>query len=188
MGSKERVVRDVNAAEAIKVSNRFGGLEGEEEKEKASEETVRDGDNKENENSMNLNLEDSSRRFGSEVTFGAKGVSGNQTLNKTGYRDKKMGNARGPNPKARNVGPARGRVFGPIRGETELSMSGKRLRVEKETVGRPGGAFTGIEKDTGHGEKQSGLQIQPASMANLSLEISVSQMEKGEEPLEEVEA
>lgn len=37
--------------------------------------------------------------------------------------------------------PIRGLVFGPSRGESELSASGKRLRVENEIVGRPGGVF-----------------------------------------------
>lgn len=37
--------------------------------------------------------------------------------------------------------PTRGLIFGPTRGESRLSESGKRLRVERVDLGRAGGIF-----------------------------------------------
>ena len=44
-------------------------------------------------------------------------------------------------PKKSTNRPVRGLVFGPTMGETNLSTSGKRLRVENSDAGRPGGVF-----------------------------------------------
>lgn len=146
-GSRVREARNGSAVEIIKVSNRFGGLGEEGETEKLEEEVGRDGANKENENTINLSLRGSSRMFGKDVSFAAKEGNDKHMSIKVGQKDKKAGNLRGPNPfkfKSRNVGPTRGLVFGPTRGEIGLSMSGKRLRVENECVGRPGGAFAGV--------------------------------------------
>lgn len=43
-------------------------------------------------------------------------------------------------PKYQNR-PVRGLIFGPTKGELELSESGKRLRIEGDSVGRAGGVF-----------------------------------------------
>lgn len=190
-GSKGEEMSEVNVTPAIEVSNRFGGLVDEEQVEEPIEETGRDGANKENENTMNLNQTDPSKRFGTEAFFTAKGRHENLGLNKTGHKEKKAGNVRGPNPlrvKQKNVGPMRGQIFGPTRGETELSMSGKRLRVEREIVGRPGGVFTGDESKTGHGELHDDPQAQPVSKANSAEKKGDTRMELGGESPEGGEA
>ncbi|KAG7564109.1 Ribonuclease H domain [Arabidopsis suecica] len=57
----------------------------------------------------------------------------------------KQVSSNGPKGKHQKVlRPMRGLVFGPTREEIELSASGKRLRVEKESWGRPGGRFTSV--------------------------------------------
>ena len=51
-----------------------------------------------------------------------------------------------------------------------MSASGKRLRVEKESIGRPGGVFTGVsdvegkERNPDHAEEQRSMQVQIAQM------------------------
>lgn len=45
--------------------------------------------------------------------------------------------------KVKYVGFIRGFVYGLVRGEIELSVNGKRLRIERESVGRFGGVFVG---------------------------------------------
>lgn len=167
VGSRPREARKENVVEKVTVSNRFGGLSEEGVTENPSDDVERDDENKENENSANLSSAASSGVFGKNLSFAAKGVSGNQTLPKFGVKDKGTGKIRGPNllkPKSRNVGPIRGLVFGPTRGETGLSVSGKRLRVENASVGRPGGVFAGVgelrrdEKDTKQGGEQRKLE------------------------------
>lgn len=155
---QNREVRKETTVEMIKVSNRFGGLCEEGETKKPVEDGGEDGENKENENTMNLSSIGSSRVFGKEMAFVAKGDNGNQKSTKVGHKEKKAGNSRGSNPlkfKLQNVGPTRGLVFSPTRSETELMMSGKRLRVESESVGRPGGVFAGLEE---FGRKEQGTE------------------------------
>lgn len=73
-------------------------------------------------------------------------------------------------------------------------MSGKRLRVENECVGRPGGAFAGVgeigrnEKGTEHGGEDREVQEQPATTANLSLDDSEARMGQDGESSKRVEA
>lgn len=37
--------------------------------------------------------------------------------------------------------PTSGLIFGPVKGDLEMSATGKRLRVERGNVGRSGGSF-----------------------------------------------
>lgn len=75
-------------------------------------------------------------------------------------------------------------MYGPTRGEIDLSVSGKRLRVEKESVGRPGGAFTGDgeldenEKSSDHAGEQRSIQahIEMAETPLMDLEPSGGQV------------
>ncbi|KAL8158779.1 hypothetical protein V2J09_000316 [Rumex salicifolius] len=53
-----------------------------------------------------------------------------------------------PKPR-RQSRPTRGLVFGPTRGERELTLTGKRLRVENRSSGRPGGAFVNAASPMG---------------------------------------
>lgn len=57
--------------------------------------------------------------------------------------NKKVGDSVGPKHQTFKPNrPTRGLIFGPTRGEVELSESGKRLWIEKSNVGRLGGSFT----------------------------------------------
>ncbi|KAF3506914.1 hypothetical protein F2Q69_00005544 [Brassica cretica] len=104
---------------------------------------------------MNLSSGELSKVHGKAILFGAtKKVrpfavtekQGNQPIIRLGPKEKKASNLRSlklQKPKLKHVGPTLGLVYGPARGEIELSVSGKRLRIEKESVGRPGGSFAG---------------------------------------------
>lgn len=103
----------------------------------------------------------------------------------------------GPNPlklKSKHNGPTRGLVFGPTRDEVGLSMSGKRLRVEKENIGRPGGAFAGVgeieinEKVIDHGGEQRKVQAQTATMETPTMDESGLQVGQDGEGSKRVEA
>ncbi|XP_024006073.1 uncharacterized protein LOC112082788 [Eutrema salsugineum] len=60
--------------------------------------------------------------------------------------------------------PTRGLIFGPTRGEVTLSTSGKHLRVESGSVGRPGGRFESVEE---------AKKMEEVVTANLSTEVAV---------------
>ncbi|KAF2593785.1 hypothetical protein F2Q70_00044184 [Brassica cretica] len=108
----------------IRVSNRFGGLNVEEDMEEQVEESGNREENKENENTTNIVSGGASKETGKEFSFGKNGNIGNQQPARLGPKDKKISNMRGPNPsktKLRNVGPMRGLVFGPISGESGMS-------------------------------------------------------------------
>ncbi|KAF3559403.1 hypothetical protein F2Q69_00015751 [Brassica cretica] len=159
IGSKSRGARQQSMSEEIRVLNRFGGLNVEEDMEEQVEESGNREENKENENTTNIVSGGASKETGKEFSFGENGNRGNQQPARLSPKDKKISNMRGPNPsktKLRNVGPMRDLVFGPISGESGLSARGKRLRVEKENVGQPGGVFVGDgeldrnEKNYGH--------------------------------------
>lgn len=61
-------------------------------------------------------------------------------------RDKRFSSQKGidsvgPKTKVKSTRPTRGLIFGLTKGEGQLSESGKRLRVEREGMGRAGGVF-----------------------------------------------
>lgn len=196
IGSKSRGARQESMSEEIRVSNRFGGLNVEEDMEEQVEESGNREENKENENTTNIVSEGASKETGKEFSFGNNGNRGNRQPARLGPKDKKISNIRGPNPhtKLRNVGPMRGLVFGPISGESGLSARGKRLRVEKENVGRPGGVFAGDgeldrnEKNSGHVYDKNNTQVQFSEMENLELNEAEASASQGREVLESVEA
>jgi len=184
-------------SEEIRVSNRFGGLNVEEDMEEQVEESGNREENKENENTTNIVSGGASKETGKEFSFGKNGNRGNQQPARLGPKDKKISNIRGSNPsktKLRNVGPMCGLVFGPISGESGLSARGKRLRVEKENVGRPGGVFAGDgeldrnEKNSGHVYDKSNAQEQLAEMENLELDEVEASASQGREVLKSVVA
>lgn len=189
--SKERVL------EEIRTSNKFGGLNEEGVMEENVEVAVREEENKENENSINLRAGGSRERNGKKMMFAANGNKGNQTSVRMGLKERKGSNWKSPNfqkPKSKSAGPTRGLVFGPTKGEIELSVSGKRLRVEKESVGRPGGAFSGdgdldgAERDPDHGYKQRNMQAQVERKESLQLEESEVRVGRAGESSMNVEA
>ncbi|KAL0707411.1 hypothetical protein Bca4012_073837 [Brassica carinata] len=166
-GRKTREVRKEGVLEEIRVSNRFGGLEEEGETDELAEVGVREEGNKENENTVNLSLGGSSKVHGKAMTFVANEKKEKHASVRLGPKEKKTSNMRSPHfqmPKSKPVGPTRGLVYGPTKEEIDMSVSGKRLRVEKETVSRPGGAFAGVrdvegkERNPDHAGEQSNMQ------------------------------
>lgn len=104
--------------------------------------------------------------------------------NKNVQRDKraggnKAGEAIGPKPRQTNSNrPVRGLVFGPTRREVELSNSGKRMRMEEGTVGRPGGVFS-TESSRRVDDGVSVQKMETATENSLSVALAVgSQREK----------
>lgn len=75
-----------------------------------------------------------------------------------------------------------------------MSASGKRLRVEKESIGRPGGVFTGVsdvegkERSPDHAEEQRSMQVQIAQMETPQIATSDSCVEQVGEALTGTEA
>ncbi|XP_018466068.2 uncharacterized protein LOC108837533 [Raphanus sativus] len=137
----------------ILVSNSFGRLMEDLESPEIRQEAVGQGENKENEiikenaniqihknQTMSVNRE-------SGVIFSAG--NSNETRPKVNPLavKKNGGSYKGPDNKITKPKsvvksrPMRGLVFGPTGGGIELSSNGKRLRVEKENLGRAGGPF-----------------------------------------------
>ena len=162
--------------EKINVSNRFGSLTGSRETDELRDDVGREEENKENENTVNINLGGSSIIFGKVMAFAATGGKGNQSTTRLGLKEKKANNLRSPilqRPKPKPFGPMHGLIYGPARGEVNLSLSGKRLRVEKERIERRGGVFAGdegvdgSEKNPEHGSDQRHIPAQLDLTENL---------------------
>lgn len=139
VGKNAREARKEGVLEEIQVSNRFGGLEEEKEIEKQVEGDVREEEDKENKEISNISSGGSNRGHEKGITFAASGKKGPVDPIRVGQKERKANNSRNPSslkPKSRSVGPTRGLVYGPIRGEIDMSVNGKRLRVEAESVGR----------------------------------------------------
>ncbi|XP_013654546.1 uncharacterized protein LOC106359378 [Brassica napus] len=159
-GSQTRGVQKQSVPEEIRVSNRFGGLHVEGEVEDQVEESERREENKENENNTNVRAGELKKTMEKEFSFGNNGNKENNQSARLGHMEKKIRNTRGPNvlkTKQKNVGPMRGLVFGPISGESGLSVRGKRLRVEEKNIGRLGGAFVGDGKSDSNEENSNDM-------------------------------
>ncbi|XP_048634174.1 uncharacterized protein LOC125608229 [Brassica napus] len=196
-GRRTREVRKEGVLEELSVSNRFGGLEDEGEKEELAEVGVRKEGNKENENTENLNWEGPSRVHGKTMTFVANEKEENQASIRLGPKVRKASNMRSTQsqkPKSKLIGPTRGLVYGPTTEGIDMSASGKRLRVEKESIGRPGGVFTGVsdvegkERSPDHAEEQRSMQVQIAQMETPQIATSDSCVEQVGEALTGTEA
>ncbi|EOA22883.1 hypothetical protein CARUB_v10003615mg [Capsella rubella] len=131
----------------VTISNNFGDLEVDMESEGLRQEGDIREENKENEIIPNQNINGDDGVQGKLVVFGmteatkASGPSGGCKEIRTGPNKNVVGNGLRPNlPKLAK--PTRGLVFGLVRGELQMSVKGKRLRMDKGTVGRPGGLFT----------------------------------------------
>lgn len=99
-GRRTREVRKEGVLEELSVSNRFGGLEDEGEKEELAEVGVRKEGNKENENTGNLNWEGLSRVHGKTMTFVANEKEENQASIRLGPKVRKASNEKYTVPKA----------------------------------------------------------------------------------------
>lgn len=134
-------------SEIIEISNRYGELDKDNESVEEREDVLLLEENKENNSGMNIakqgnrfNLKDGGNIMGSN---GKGKVMGKGGLPQRKADIKKTNVVNGPKPKQTKViRPTRGLIFGPTSKEITLSESGKRLRVEHESLGRPGGVFS----------------------------------------------
>ncbi|EOA15074.1 hypothetical protein CARUB_v10028438mg, partial [Capsella rubella] len=141
--------REINLNEApsvkesaqIPISNSFGMLEDQNMSTESRPVACVTGDNKENEYPVKFSSKEKHMghvRMGPRRETGEKGPLSNKEAGKNRKaRVFKTGETTGP--KYTQLKPTRGLVFGPTRGEVELSASGKRMRVESIMVGRAGG-------------------------------------------------
>lgn len=155
----------------ILTSNRFGELAIDTESPGTREVADLEGVDKENVNTLNLQVMERSESQGTTMDSG-KGLDKRPSVHKTGPNDKRAGKKKAttshkPNAKTGLNRPMRGLIFGPTRGELERSESGKRLRVEPGSVGRVGGVYTETGELSGDGGSR-----------NLSLEAKSAEMSK----------
>lgn len=129
-GSNRRVLTRNKAIENVTVSNRFGNLEEDLTSFELREEDIRPNDNKENENLVNQRSQAKSASKAKLVVFEA-GVDEGSGGVREGSTEKRVGinkamEKNGPKPKnSKGLEPTRGLIFGPTRGEVELSANGK---------------------------------------------------------------
>lgn len=128
------------------VSNSFSGLAVEEVQE-GSNEMTEEGEDKENENTINM----AGQRYGAGSSSG-KLKAGRLGFNQSGYRTGEFEKKAGGQKTVKSMGvkikygkghsSTRGLVFGPLGGDSGGVVSGKRLRVEHGNIGRAGGTYT----------------------------------------------
>ncbi|KAG2247637.1 hypothetical protein Bca52824_087265 [Brassica carinata] len=180
--SKLRGERNDDRRREVMVSNRFGTLAAEGEMEEHEELGGKDDANKENENTLNITNGDASGGREKTITFGAMGNQGNKKGGRLSSREK-PNTQRSPSfikPKTKFSGPSRGLIYGPIRGDIDLSVSGKRLRVERESVGRPGGAFAG------EGEVEENEQSPESASMEKNMQMELLPLDETEPRLDQV--
>lgn len=84
-----------------------------------------------------------SKGFNGPKTRGKGKRNGHDKAHEGGTTRHKQSNISRPTP---------GLIFGPTRGEIELSVNGKRLRVERDNVGRAGGSVETVRSGDGREE------------------------------------
>lgn len=135
--------------ENIMVSNKFGGLSEDMVSTEMRKVAISSAGNKENSLMINQSGKGKGIAINKEIT--GSGIAGksqngtkmsNQNSRAYGIRPIKPNENAGQKAKQVRINkPTRGLVFGPTRGEFELTRSGKRIRVESNSAGRPGGIF-----------------------------------------------
>ncbi|CAL9241589.1 unnamed protein product [Arabidopsis halleri] len=150
-GGNQRRNGDINSqitGSGIASANRFSGLITDLSEKEINAGITVNGANKENEGVANVpNIPRSVvQEKGSFNSGGPGGFKGGELEKKSnGPRVWKNNGPKNRNPHSPR--PARGLVFGPTREEKVLASSGKRLRVENGSMGRPGGIFTAGRED-----------------------------------------
>ncbi|CAL9223353.1 unnamed protein product [Arabidopsis halleri] len=172
----EQSLREIPTNQGMEISNRFGGLDQDAGSSEIREVAVLTGANKENEYGSLKTRSDLRAPQVKEGSFNLqieKGKGGT----KNGPKWRRNGGLKivEPNgPKQKLVvsnKPARGLIFGPTKGEEVIATSGKRLRVETESVGRPGGVY-GSERDVQLAQGASSLtEVQIANPTQLQVEM-----------------
>lgn len=165
----------------IAVSNKFGSLGVDVETQHLRKETINSGEDKENENTTNHVNQSRSVAQGNGG-FPGRNLERSKGGARVGLKERKAATAKpmevnGPKFKQARINkPMRGLVFGPAKGEALFSSSGKRLRVEGDSLGLTGGALglNGGESveggdhrmtDSGEsGDSQNALAIVPTCM------------------------
>ena len=182
-GGPVRAYREVNKgkeAENIQLTNSFGnleeGLETLELREgiKETGEVIKViGENKENEYPLNQGNNGKRDSQVKGVVFGMERDK-SRSGPKEKHKEKRVSSVKGPDksgirPKQNNLGgPTTGLVFGPTRDEHVMSSTGKRLRIERDNVGRSGGRFE-IPSLENSGTEGSG-QIRDGEVSNMQTE------------------
>ncbi|CAL9240243.1 unnamed protein product, partial [Arabidopsis halleri] len=162
-------------------ANRFAGLVNEGEEQGMQVEQSLMGANKENADSQNMlcKVSEAEKKKGQLMTGKGPvekgGLKGGE-LEKQGIGSKQ---GRSVSLKGRNMrvsNPMRGLVFGPVTGEAAGFVSGKRLRVEHENVGRRGGAY--VMKNLGSAGESSPVQARTGigKEADSSLAVGKSSL------------
>lgn len=147
-GDLGRNLREITSKDTgnISLSNKFGELEVEEiipEKEAENPQTEA---NKENIRVWFQARKGNGGNLGKEVRVGAvldkiKFATRDGPRERRAHLNKGVEN-NGPKLKNKPNRSTRGLVFGSAREEAHVFSNGKRLRIEKDSVGRPGGAFS----------------------------------------------
>lgn len=137
-GNNNNITRDLRRRDLpdIPLSNSFGRLEEDLRSPEIQE------SNKENIDTVNLGNQGLRGPQDSKIVFGAHGESQSSRSSFKGNQLKLVGNNRGPEKSkgifTKNQRPTRGLVFGPSKEDLLLSSSGKRMRIEQESMGRAG--------------------------------------------------
>lgn len=174
--NQDQISENRNVAN-IEVANRFDNLEIDMISAEIQDVAISGEGNKENEYMGNTS------KAGGNISQG-KGIKnvGQGEKPKFGLRDVgKERRAQGVNNSELNglkvkpfksTRPVRGLVFGPTKDELELSESGKRLRVEKGSVGRRGGAFA---------RERAGVPMENESSQDVLQVTDITHLESNEE-------
>lgn len=166
-GSKHPANIRKKDSENLMVSNKFGSLEVEMESVEVRQEVINLGDNKENEGVVNQMGKGNSGDQGKGVVFGSGTSKGTNGPN-GGFKERRMAHKKGGEingPKFNQIKsnrPTRGLVFGPVSGESDLVVSGKRMRLEKQSIGRAGGCVVTVREHRGSemGMVSSGTEME----------------------------
>ena len=169
------------------MSNKFGNLEEMEIAPEVLELVDSSVENKENTNQLvNTNK-------GKGVQHAPEGMrEANSNKKKVGLVYEKRSGVGKPNgrtgpkimefksrQKPKQIRPTRGLVYGPINGELALSASGKRLRTEKQSVGRPGGAFVNVNEEIM--EKGDPIKAQDSRMGVSPVDLASGEQDEEED-------
>lgn len=144
-GETDRSNSEMKETKKIVLSNKYGSLDIDRKMGEVGDDVSPGEEDRE---SQKMNIKDNKGKGvlqeKESIVFG--GTTSVPSVSKWETKERWMGNkktmegARGKLKKINNR-PVRGLIFGPTKGEINLSESGKRLRVENNNVGRQGGAF-----------------------------------------------
>ena len=178
---QERNLREIRInkdCENIPVTNKFGSLGMEDILPDSVESTDLMEENKENASQPNHTIKGKSVAQGvernnggnaSKDRVGFKGFGQEKSIGDSKAHDENGPKVHGPKMKNKQFRPVRGLVFGQRIEDMVLLESGKRMRMESESVGRPAGFISNGRKEIGAVETlvpsrvDGGVQIRPES-------------------------